>query len=238
MDPKSARSPTCPTARQSLRAIARCLSRYFAECDAPVTRLMALQGNAPFSVLVSALLSARTRDQVTIPVATALLSVAPNPAALRAMPLGELESLIRPCGFFHDKAKHLVALAHCLQSDFSDRIPDRMQDLLTLPGIGRKTANLVLSLGYGKPAISVDIHVHRISNRLGLVNTRLPEQTENALRDILPRRIWSDWNPWLVALGQRICLPRQPLCRVCPIERYCEKAKRELCLDEHEHEVR
>ncbi len=223
MSTKRSRPPCSPPARQLQRAIARCLADSFAEGDAPVNRLMTLQRNVPFAVLVSALLSARTRDQVTIPVATALLDVAPDPSALRAMSPAALESIIRPCGFYRDKARHLLALAHRLQSDFEDRVPDRIEDLLSLPGIGRKTANLVLSLGYGQPAISVDIHVHRISNRLGLVETQRPEQTEQALQRVLPRRTWSFWNPWLVALGQRICLPRQPRCDACPVKKYCEK---------------
>lgn len=204
--------------------IARRLADFFDKSDAPVTRLMVLQRNQPFNVLISAMLSARTRDQVTHPVATALLDVAPDPAALRALSPATLESIIRPCGFYREKARHLLALARRLPEAFHDRVPDRLEDLLTLPGIGRKTANLVLSLGYGQDAISVDIHVHRISNRLGLVATRRPEQTEQALRRVLPRRVWTLWNPWLVALGQRICLPRRPRCHECPVEAYCAKA--------------
>ncbi len=214
-----------PQTKRTINTLARRLARFFAESDAPVTRLMALQRGMPYQVLVSALLSARTRDQITIPVARTLLKAAPTPAALRSMPLATLESMIRPCGFYHDKAMHLLALADRLHTDFNGHIPERMEELLTLPGIGRKTANLVLSLGCGKPAISVDIHVHRISNRMGLVSTQRPEQTEIALQNILPQRIWSDWNPWLVALGQRICLPRQPKCRLCPIQRVCETGR-------------
>ncbi len=204
-------------------AIAEKLSRHFALCQAPVKRLMALQGKEPFRILICAVLSARTRDQITIPTATALLQVAPDAAALRALSPRELENIIRPCGCYRTKASKLSALAQRLGMCFNDRIPQRLADLLDLPGVGRKTANLVLSLGYGRKAISVDIHVHRISNRLGLTATRTPEQTEAALQKVISRRYWHLWNPWLVALGQTICMPRNPRCEHCPIRRLCDK---------------
>ncbi len=207
----------------TLNAMARRLARHLETCAAPVKQFMALQDNDPYKVLICTVLSARTRDQVTLPVSAALLAAAPDAAALRKLPLPAVEAIVHPCGFYRTKASHLKALAQRLGAVYADRVPDCLADLLTLPGVGRKTANLVLALGYAQAALSVDIHVHRISNRLGCVVTRTPEQTESALSAVVPKRLWRHWNPWLVALGQTICLPRQPRCPICPLEFCCAK---------------
>lgn len=209
--------------RHTLNGLFRRLANHIASSRTPVTEFMRLQGHDPYRVLVCTVLSARTRDQVTLKVADELLRLAPDPPALRALDSDRLQAIVRPCGFYRTKAAHLQTLARHLSDECHDRVPDSFAKLLQLPGVGPKTANLVLALGYRKATISVDIHVHRISNRLGLVETGAPETTENELKHILPRRVWSSWNPWLVALGQTVCLPRNPRCEICPIANDCLK---------------
>ena len=197
--------------------------------DAPV-KLMPQR--APFRILVTAVLSTRTQDPVTAAAAARLLRLAPDPRALARMSPARIQQLIYPVGFYRTKAKLLPELARMLVA-LSDRgrrgqsrngsVPRTMAELLELPGVGRKVANIVLSQGFGLPAIAVDTHVQRISNRLDLVRTSRPFDTERALAEILPRRRWNDWNRLLVALGQTICRPLRPLCSVCPVSRLCPK---------------
>ena len=133
----------------------------------------------------------------------------------------ELESLLHPLGFYRQKAKHLLELSRLLEERFSGRVPDTREELVSLPGVGRKTANLVLNLSFGKEAICVDTHVHRISNRLGLVKTRTPGETEEALMGVLPRNWWIPINRLLVVFGKEVCLPRYPKCPLCPVRDLC-----------------
>jgi endonuclease III len=142
-------------------------------------------------------------------------------AGLRRIPQAELERLIYPVGFFRDKARHLKALPDVLEARFGGVLPDTVEGLCELPGVGRKTANLVVALGFDTPAICVDVHVHRITNRLGLVRTKTPYDTEMALRELLPVRYWKTWNSYLVSFGQTRCAPRSPRCAGCPIAAYC-----------------
>ncbi|GAH48776.1 unnamed protein product, partial [marine sediment metagenome] len=137
----------------------------------------------------------------------------------------EIEKLIYPVGFYKTKAKRLPELAMILIKNYDGKVPDALDELLKLPGVGRKTANLVITLGFGKPGICVDTHVHRISNRFGYVNTKTPEETEFALREKLPRKWWIIYNDILVTLGQNICLPRIPKCEECAVKNLCEKKK-------------
>lgn len=139
------------------------------------------------------------------------------------MPLDELEKLIYPVGFYRNKAKVLKEVASEIITRYGSRVPDTIEELLTIRGVGRKTANLVVTEGYGKPGICVDTHVHRISNRLGIVSTKNPIQTEDALRKILPQQYWIIYNALLVTFGKRICTPLSPKCSQCPIESLCEK---------------
>ncbi len=177
----------------------------------------------PFRILVSAVLSTRTQDPVTAAASARLMRHAPDPRALARLSPGRIQKLIFPVGFYRTKAKLLPRLAGMLVGRWGSEVPRTMAGLLELPGVGRKVASIVLSQGYGLPAIAVDTHVQRISNRLDLARTSRPIDTERALMEILPRRQWKDWNHLLVALGQTICRPRAPLCPVCPLSRLCPR---------------
>jgi endonuclease-3 len=177
----------------------------------------------PFRILVSTVLSLRTKDKVTLEASQRLLEKAPTAATLLSLTEEEIQTLIYPVGFYRVKARNLKQIAYQLIDRFQGEVPTDRQLLLSLPGVGRKTANLVLNLGFGIPAICVDTHVHRISNRLGWVCTRTPEQTEYALMEVLPQRYWIPLNEVLVAYGQRVCTPQSPFCSTCPLERECPK---------------
>ena len=188
--------------------------------DAPV-KLMPQRD--PFRILVSAVLSTRTQDPVTAAASARLFRHAPDAESLARLAPTRIQKLIFPVGFYRTKAKLLPRLASMLVERWEGRAPRTMAELLELPGVGRKVASIVLSQGYGLPAIAVDTHVQRISNRLDLVRTVRPIDTERALMRILPRRDWKDWNHLLVALGQTVCRPRQPLCSICLLSRLCPK---------------
>ncbi|MBM3314842.1 endonuclease III [candidate division WOR-3 bacterium] len=199
-------------------AIVRALERAWPGLDAPVKWM---PRHDPYRVLVAAVLSTRTRDQVTVAAAARLFAAAPGARALARLRPKRLEQLVYPVGFFRTKARTLPRLATLLLDRFGARVPRDMKQLLSLPGVGRKVANVVLAQAFGRPAIAVDTHVHRISNLLGLVDSRTPSQTERALMNVLPVRFWSRWNRLLVALGQTVCLPGRPHCPVCPVRRWC-----------------
>ncbi len=177
----------------------------------------------PFRVLVSTVISARTKDEVTLPASCRLLTCAPDPAALAALGEEEIARLIYPAGFYRTKARNLKKLAAELRDRFAGRVPSEMEGLLELPGVGRKTANLVLNLGFGRGGICVDTHVHRIANRLGWVRTASPAQTEQALQAILPRRYWIPVNGLLVRFGRTVCTPLSPRCSLCPLRARCPR---------------
>ncbi len=202
-------------------AVNRRLKKAFSAAPAPVIDLIAAQTANPFHVLVGTILSARTQDATTAAACHRLFPRVGTFEDLRAIPQIDLERLIYPVGFYRDKARHLKALPDALDACFGGVIPDTVEALCKLPGVGRKTANLVVALGFGKPAICVDVHVHRISNRLGLVKTRTPFETETALRAMLPVRYWRTWNSYLVAFGQTRCRPVNPHCAGCPLAAYC-----------------
>jgi endonuclease-3 len=188
--------------------------------EAPVKKMPSGQ---PWTVLVAALLSTRTKDEVTTKAVKRVLAQAPDPEHLLKMNEREVAELIYPVGFYRTKARFLIRLARIIVEKGQGQVPQNRAALLSLPGVGAKVANVVMAEGFGVPAIAVDTHVHRITNRLGLVSTKIPEQTEISLKKILPRRYWRDWNRLLVALGQTICLPRSPRCGLCPVERLCSK---------------
>jgi endonuclease-3 len=177
----------------------------------------------PFRTLVSCILSLRTKDEVTDRASKALFKIIGDPYGLERIDEARLARTIYPVGFYKTKAKRLREIAFRLISDYEGEVPDSIDELLKLKGVGRKTANLVVSLGFGKPGICVDTHVHRITNRLGYVRTRNPYDTEMSLRKKLPPELWQDINWVLVSHGQKICRPVSPLCSICPIERYCRK---------------
>ena len=185
--------------------------------------MIAERSRDPFRVLIACILSLRTQDTTTGPAAERLFAVADTPAALLRVPARRIERLIFPVGFYRTKARVVRDISRALLGRFGGRVPDGIDDLLTLKGVGRKTANLVVTMGYGKPGICVDTHVHRISNRLGYVRTRTPEETEMALRARLPRRYWIGYNDLLVAFGQNLCTPISPRCSVCPVRALCHR---------------
>jgi len=177
----------------------------------------------PFETLVATILSLRTKDAVTAQAADRLLAVAPTPAALAELTVPRISKLIFPVGFYRTKAAHLKETCRILGEKHGGRVPDSIDELLRLPGVGRKTANLVVTVGYDGYGICVDTHVHRISNLWGYVKTKTPEETEFALRRRLPRRYWKTYNDILVTFGQNLCVPVSPWCSRCPVERFCEK---------------
>jgi endonuclease-3 len=178
---------------------------------------------APFRVLISCLISLRTKDEVTDLASHRLFAKADTPAKMLTLREREIAKLIFPAGFYRTKAKRIREISQTLLNGYNGRVPDALEELLKLKGVGRKTANLVLTVAYGKPGICVDTHVHRISNRLGWVKTQTPEQTEMALREILPKRFWIPINDWLVTFGQNICQPVSPWCSKCPLHDGCPK---------------
>jgi endonuclease-3 len=188
-----------------------------------VVGFVALQTGDPFRVLVSCLLSLRTKDGTTAAAARRLFALADAPNELAALDVRDVERAIYPVGFYRTKARRLIDLSRTLLQVHGGRVPDTLDALLDLKGVGRKTANLVLAQGFGQPAICVDTHVHRISNRWGYVRTKNPQATEAALRRKLPKRHWISYNDLLVAFGQTICQPTSPWCSRCPVEEFCPR---------------
>ena len=179
--------------------------------------------NDPFAVLVSCIISLRTRDEVTELASTRLFALAKLPAELLELSNAKIEKAIYPAAFYRNKTKSLKELCQVLVKEYSGKVPDKLEQLLKLKGVGRKTANLTLILGHNKPGICVDIHVHRISNRWGYVKTKSPDETEMVLREILPKRFWKGYNDLLVSFGQNLCKPVSPFCSSCPVEDQCPK---------------
>ncbi|OLB06329.1 MAG: endonuclease III [Candidatus Rokubacteria bacterium 13_2_20CM_69_15_1] len=185
--------------------------------------VIAERSRDPFRVLIACILSLRTQDTTTGPASARLFAVADTPESMRTLSPRRIERLIYPVGFYRTKARVILGICRDLLERFGGRVPDEIDDLLTLKGVGRKTANLVVTMGYGKPGICVDTHVHRISNRLGYVRTRTPEETEMALRTKLPPRYWIGYNDLLVAFGQNVCTPISPRCSMCPVRSLCRR---------------
>ena len=191
--------------------------------EAPVVTLIAQGSNDPFRVLVSTLLSARTKDHVTALASERLFARADTPDAIVRLRKPTLEKLIFPVGFYKTKAGNLKKTCRTLLDRFDGQVPRTIEELIELPGVGRKTANLVLTEGFRIPAICVDTHVHRITNLWGYVDTPNPEKTEYALRQKLPRHYWLDINKQLVSFGQHTCTPTSPWCSKCPLEKRCPR---------------
>lgn len=216
------------------------LKREFAAHAAPIIELIEAQTHDPFCVLIGTILSARTKDACTAGAVKRLFDKVGVKAViekgekvtemfcrfLREIPVEELAELIYPVGFYRDKARHLKALPEVLERRFGGRLPKTVEELCELPGVGRKTANLTVAVGFDLPAICVDVHVHRICNWLGLVKTAKPVETEMALRKILPIKYWKTWNSYLVSFGQTRCDPVRPKCEGCAIAKYCHSPKK------------
>jgi len=175
----------------------------------------------PFKILVSAILSTRTRDEVTMEVSERLFERIKSPEDLAKLDVKEIEELIRGVGFYREKAKKLKKIGEILVKDFNSRVPSDLESLLRLPGVGRKVANIVLAEAFGKDAIAVDTHVHRISNRLGMVKTKNPDETEKELMKIVPKKFWKRINKAMVGFGQTVCKPNKPKCGECPLANIC-----------------
>ncbi len=178
---------------------------------------------SPFRLLVACVISLRTKDEVTAEASRRLFEIAPTPNHLAELEEKQIAGAIYPAGFYNTKAAQLKQIGRIIRDDFDDEVPASEADLLSMPGVGRKTANLVLGLGFGIPAICVDTHVHRISNRLGFVSTNTPEQTERALMEVLPRDLWVPINDLLVTFGQNRCHPTSPRCTNCQLEDLCPR---------------
>ncbi len=179
----------------------------------------------PFSILIGTILSARTKDETTTKVVKALFLKYKNPKDLANAKIKDVEKIIRSIGFFHVKSKRIVEVAKIIHKKYKDKVPEDLDTLVQLPGVGRKTANCVLVYAFEKPAIPVDIHVHRISNRLGLVDTKNPEETEQELMSKIDKKYWIDINDTFVMYGQNICKPISPMCDVCKIKKSCKYYK-------------
>ena len=183
------------------------------------------EDRGPFSILIGTILSARTKDESTSRIVKELFKVYKNSRQLANAKVRDVEKIIKSIGFYHVKAKRIIEVAKIIDSKYKGKVPDNLEKLVELPGVGRKTANCVLVYAYEKPAIPVDIHVHRISNRLGLVQTKTPEDTEFELMKIIPKNLWLDINETFVKYGQNICKPISPMCNVCRIKNSCNYYK-------------
>ena len=189
----------------------------------PAVTQISRTSRSPFMVLISCILSLRTKDNTTASASERLFNLARTPEAMMNLPVRKIEKTIYPVGFYRNKAKVIKNICKELIEKYHSKVPDTIDELLRFKGVGRKTANLVVTVGYGKPGICVDTHVHRITNRWGYVKTRTPEETEYALRKKLPKRHWIIINDLLVTFGQNICKPVSPLCSKCRIYRYCNR---------------
>ncbi len=204
-------------------AVMEQLAIHFHTVKTPIVDLIQVKTKDPFKVLVATILSARTKDETTSKVSEALFKVVKNHHDLKKISYDELNQIIWQVGFHNTKAKHLKELPDVLDKEFGGKVPSEIDDLLKLPGVGRKTANLVRTVAFQLPAICVDVHVHRISNRWGYIKTKTPLESEMALREKLPEKHWLNYNSHLVAFGQNLCTPRNPKCSQCPIHQYCKR---------------
>ena len=199
------------------------LNEQVKEYKVPVVDLIQIQTNDPFKVLIATILSARTKDQTTVDACKKIFKKIKKYTDLNIYSIKEIEEMIFPVGFYHNKAKYLKELPIVLEDLFKGDIPSTIEELIMLPGVGRKTANLVVAIGFDIPAMCVDVHVHRISNRLGYVKTKNPLETEMALRKKLDKKYWTTFNSILVAFGQHLCSPISPHCSRCPIIHLCNR---------------
>ena len=189
----------------------------------PIVSDLAEKKSDPFQILISTLLSLRTKDEVTEVATERLFVLAGTPSKMLKLSEDQIINAIYPVGFYRNKTRTILHVCRELIARYNSDVPDSIEELLTLKGVGRKTANLVVTLGYGGEGICVDTHVHRISNRLGYVRTKTPEETEYALRKKLPRIYWIDYNTIMVAFGRTICRPTSPICSKCPVSIYCQR---------------
>ncbi len=203
--------------------VIRLIEKEVAKWELPIVSSLAEEQSGPFPILISTILSLRTKDEVTAKAAERLLTLAKTPEEMSRLSEGKIIKAIYPVGFYRTKAKTILHISKELIERFHSRVPDTIEQLLTLKGVGRKTANLVVALGYNKKGLCVDTHVHRISNRLGYVKTKTPEETEFALRRKLPSKYWLRYNTLMVAFGRHVCVPISPFCSRCPVFAFCDR---------------
>lgn len=210
--------------QDEIPAAIRIIKREIRQWPEPVVGVVARASNRdPFRILISCLLSLRTKDKTTSEASERLFALAHTPATMLKLPIKKIERAIYPVGFYRTKAKSIHQLCRRLLDVYDGIVPDSIEDLVTLAGVGRKTANLVVTVAYGKPGICVDIHVHRITNRWGYIKTKTPEKTEEALRRTLPKPYWIIFNDLLVPYGQNLCQPVSPFCSKCKLIEYCDR---------------
>ncbi len=208
---------------REIHSVIRILRPEVRKWETPIVTLVAELSQSPFKVLISCILSLRTQDTTTAQASRRLFALADTPQKMVGLTAKKIEKAIFPVGFYRTKAITIREICRTLLDQYSGKVPDDIDELLKLKGVGRKTANLVVTLGYGKPGICVDTHVHRISNRWGYIQTKNPKETEFALRSKLPKPYWIEYNDLLVSFGQHLCRPISPLCTQCPVARYCNK---------------
>ena len=194
-----------------------------AQYDIPVLEKFNEMTKDPYWVLISCILSLRAKDETTEKVARALYAAAPTPEKVLRIPVKKMEKIVYRSGFYKVKARNVLNITRTILEKYKGKVPDEIDELMTIKGVGRKTANLVVTVAFKKPGICVDTHVHKISNRWGYVKTKTPDETEQRLRQILPQKYWIKYNMWLVLFGQNICLSVSPLCSSCPLNRLCPK---------------
>ena len=210
--------------QDQITAALRVVKREIRQWEEPVLGVVSRESNRdPFRILIACLLSLRTKDKTTGEASGRLFALAHQPASMLALPLQKIEQAIYPVCFYRTKAKSIHAICRRLLDVYGGAVPDSIEELVTLSGVGRKTANLVVTVAFGKPGICVDIHVHRISNRWGYVKTTTPDETEEALRRKLPKLHWITFNDLLVPYGQHLCQPVSPFCSQCKLTEYCDR---------------
>ncbi|MBI2367937.1 MAG: endonuclease III [Deltaproteobacteria bacterium] len=208
---------------RDIHSAIKILRREVPKWETPIVTLMAETYQSPFRVLISCILSLRTQDATTAKASHRLFALADSPESMLNLTAKKIEKLIYPVGFYKTKANNILEICRTLINRYAGQVPDSIDELLKFNGVGRKTANLVVTLGYRKAGICVDTHVHRISNRWGYVKTKTPEKTEFALRDKLPKKYWIEFNDLLVSFGQHLCRPISPLCSQCPVRKHCDQ---------------
>jgi endonuclease III len=206
-----------------IHAAVRILRRETPRWQTPVVTLIAEASDSPFKVLISCILSLRTQDSTTAQASRRLFALADAPETMVRLTAKKIEQAIFPVGFYRTKARTILEICRNLIESYLGRVPDEIDELIKFKGVGRKTANLVVTLGYNKPGICVDTHVHRISNRWGYITTATPGKTEAALRQKLPKQYWIEYNDLLVSFGQQLCRPISPLCSQCPVAKHCDQ---------------
>ena len=210
---------------KDINKIIKILKKSTNQWKVPIVTRVAEDGRDPFKVLISCILSLRTKDETTAGASHRLFKIADSPAQMLKVKNSTFEKIIYPVGFYRTKTKNIKSICRTLVDKYKSRVPDEIDELLKFKGVGRKTANLVVTLAYNKPGICVDTHVHRISNRLGYIKATTPEKTEFALRKKLPQKHWIIYNDLLVTFGQNLCKPISPFCSICPIYNHCDRVE-------------